>query len=242
MAYKKEEEFTDEIDCFWSSREKAVYPSLPEPYINLFFPINSDENPLLKGISSTSDFFNVKSELFGVRLFLKGFYQLNISDCQYIVNKTISLNSFGTSDEKVLISSFYNADSFEDRINVFRSYFKSKKKSYDLTPLQLNITEAFNYFVLNYDDERVIGNCAVHLSVSPRTIQRWFVKDIGISPKKMSRIVRFHKAVDHLLRNEKYFYFDLGYFDQAHFIKEFNEFTGKSPKAFLKMLSDIYNT
>jgi len=70
-----------------------------------------------------------------------------------------------------------------------------------------------------------------------RLYRRLFKYYIGDSPKTFSKVVRFQnilkaKPSTQSLRKNKLFY-DLGYFDQAHFIKDFKNFYGVTPsKAF----------
>ena len=73
--------------------------------------------------------------------------------------------------------------------------------------------------------------------LSPRQMRRYFEYYIGDTAKTFSQVVRFQnilnaKPSSQSLRDNKFF-FDLGYYDQAHFIKEFKKFYGVSPtKAF----------
>lgn len=73
--------------------------------------------------------------------------------------------------------------------------------------------------------------------VSPRQLRRLFQYYVGDSPKTFSKVVRFQKMLQakpsvQSLRQNKVF-FDHGYFDQAHFIKEFRHYFGDTPgKAF----------
>jgi AraC-like DNA-binding protein len=73
--------------------------------------------------------------------------------------------------------------------------------------------------------------------LSPRQLRRLFEFYIGDSAKTFSQIVRFQnflraKPSSHSLRKDKLF-FDVGYYDQAHFIREFKNFYGVTPgKAF----------
>ncbi|GCF92198.1 AraC family transcriptional regulator [Enterococcus florum] len=75
---------------------------------------------------------------------------------------------------------------------------------------------------------------------SKRYTQRVFQKKIGVSPKLYSRIIRFQNAI-------KAVYFDdhstlakvacqLGYYDQAHLIHEFQLFTQTSPTKLLQTI------
>ena len=69
--------------------------------------------------------------------------------------------------------------------------------------------------------------------ISPRQLRRLFEYYIGDSTKTFSKVVRFQnilkaKPSTQSLRENKLFY-DTGYFDQAHFIKDFKNFYGVTP-------------
>jgi methylphosphotriester-DNA--protein-cysteine methyltransferase len=57
----------------------------------------------------------------------------------------------------------------------------------------------------------------------------------GFSPKLFSRIIRFQSALNHYGKKEKKLTeiaYDAGYYDQSHFIQDFKEFSGHSPKEY----------
>ena len=90
--------------------------------------------------------------------------------------------------------------------------------------------------------KEVIKEC----KTSERTLERLYHQHIVLTPKVYAKIYRFNQVVHHM-RFKKHFstdiIYDLGYFDQAHFIKEFKLFTGLSPRAFLKNhIADRYFT
>lgn len=68
---------------------------------------------------------------------------------------------------------------------------------------------------------------------SQRTLERKLKHDIGLSPLKFYRIVRFNKAYATIKNNPglrlQDVVFRFGYYDQSHFVNEFREFTGSSP-------------
>lgn len=70
-----------------------------------------------------------------------------------------------------------------------------------------------------------------------RKLERMFVKQIGISPKQLGKVIRLQSALKMLLNEEWESLTNIAYaseyYDQAHFIKDFKEFTGISPKEFL---------
>lgn len=74
--------------------------------------------------------------------------------------------------------------------------------------------------------------------ISERQLQCRFKKQVGVALKKYERISRFELALS-LLATADYseltsIAFELGYSDQSHFIKEFQEFAGMSPYHFVR--------
>jgi AraC-like DNA-binding protein len=72
----------------------------------------------------------------------------------------------------------------------------------------------------------------LHTSQSP--LEKRFRKVVGTSPKKYASIVRL-KNVLHIGMNRSSLTqlgYEAGFYDQAHFIKEFRSFTGQSPEQF----------
>lgn len=74
------------------------------------------------------------------------------------------------------------------------------------------------------------------VGLSRKQLERKFVSTVGTTPKTFARISRFLNICHHL---DKYrgstltrLAHECGYFDQAHFIREFSAFTGFTPKAF----------
>ncbi|MEM6805969.1 MAG: helix-turn-helix transcriptional regulator [Bacteroidota bacterium] len=69
-----------------------------------------------------------------------------------------------------------------------------------------------------------------------RKLERDFRKQIGISPKQLGKVLRLQTALNMIL-NEKEsltrIAYENEYFDQAHFIKDFKEFVGTTPKEFI---------
>lgn len=72
------------------------------------------------------------------------------------------------------------------------------------------------------------------LNVSPRTIERRFLKMVGMTPKFFARVQRHQRAAQELLRPDDRFSMarlahNLHYADQAHFIRDFTSLAGITP-------------
>ena len=68
-----------------------------------------------------------------------------------------------------------------------------------------------------------------------RQLERRFKKDVGLSPKFYSRIIRFAHIFDLIQQKDKQWLdlvFESGFYDQSHFIKNFKEFTGEEPSKY----------
>ncbi len=74
--------------------------------------------------------------------------------------------------------------------------------------------------------------------LSPRQLRRRFHFYLGDSAKTFTKVVRFQQFLQakpsrQALKQDKLFY-DVGYYDQAHFIKEFKHFYGITPNQALE--------
>lgn len=78
-----------------------------------------------------------------------------------------------------------------------------------------------------------IRDLAGHFQYTPRLIERKFRKQVGVSPKYLNRIIQFNNVLTVLKEIPEMKWSELahrtGYYDQAHLVKAFIEFTGKSP-------------
>ncbi len=72
--------------------------------------------------------------------------------------------------------------------------------------------------------------------INPRTLQRLFQRYVGVSPKWVLRRYRLHEAAAVLAREQHRPWAEvaaeLGYFDQSHFIRDFNAAIGMTPLAY----------
>ncbi|TNE82339.1 MAG: AraC family transcriptional regulator [Bacteroidetes bacterium] len=129
----------------------------------------------------------------------------------------------------------------EEAVSLFNVYFKDllrQKKAADiqrLQGLQLILAELEN-------PESSIGEVLEKSQVSERSLERSFKQYMGLSPKEYLRHLRFLKLIElnpELERSGTYLTYELGYFDQSHFIREFKHYTGMTPGAYAQSLKPI---
>lgn len=78
---------------------------------------------------------------------------------------------------------------------------------------------------------------------SERQLNRLFLTQIGMNIKNYVRLTRFNYVLKHIQTSPCFFAAlsqQAGYFDQAHFDKDFKAISGVSPKNYLKTMSDFY--
>jgi len=83
---------------------------------------------------------------------------------------------------------------------------------------------------------RDLGRLATDLGLSLRQLERRFLSAVGLSPKLFCRMRRF-QSVFQAIEQDSAKWADAavrcGYYDQAHLIRDFHEFSGEAPSALL---------
>ncbi len=116
-----------------------------------------------------------------------------------------------------------------ERINVVENFLISRlndKKNDDLVSLAVN-------FIKQSGGNIKMTTLAEKLNISQSQFEKRFRKTVGASPKKFASIVRLKYILNSPREsNLTQLGLDAGYFDQAHFIKDFKSFTGKTPEQY----------
>jgi len=146
-----------------------------------------------------------------------------------------SLNKVLEEDIRAIIEK--NHSQYND---AFNHYFKRLFSDKSVDELLLNTLELLHASHGN----TLVSDCAKALEVHTKKLERLFIKNIGVSVKKYSKIIRFYDIHTVLeeegLKNLTQKVLDKGYFDQAHFNRDFKKLTGVHPSS--KLMSILYNT
>lgn len=88
---------------------------------------------------------------------------------------------------------------------------------------------------------RQVEQLAEEFGLTPRTLQRLFSNHVGVSPKWMIRRYRLQEAAEAAASAESMDWArvatELGYADQAHFIRDFKQLVGQTPASYFRTLS-----
>ena len=89
---------------------------------------------------------------------------------------------------------------------------------------------------------RSVDHLAQDAGISCRQLERRFLRGIGLGPKVLSRILRFQqvfRAVERADNSWAAVALECGYYDQAHLIRDFNQFAQQSPKVLFAEFSPL---
>ena len=90
-----------------------------------------------------------------------------------------------------------------------------------------------------------MSELAGEIGISSRRFIQLFSNEVGLTPKLFARVRRFQNLLLQLRNAREIDWADLaascGYFDQAHFIHDFKEFSGINPTAYLAQKTDHLN-
>lgn len=241
--------FPDLIERIWvaENHEKAIDLMIPpNQYVNLIIPLNNSayiyenrhiDTPRIEGISLKNTFLNYPAEtkLIGIRFFAFGLFPFIPVPGKQITNNSINClrkigmikevrESFDNEQEKTVIERIY--DMLNDLID---------SKAYEaIKPLKL-FYDQFRWTDENYSIEEF---CRLQ-GTNYTTLNRNFTRIAGISPKKFERLIKFRKSLCSLIDSDKTLTsisVNSGYFDQAHFIREFKIFLNHTPSDYQSLI------
>lgn len=84
-----------------------------------------------------------------------------------------------------------------------------------------------------------------NIYMSRRNFERRFFKKVGLSPKYYARVRRIGYAINLVSGKKKIDWTDVfsecDYYDHSHFIKDFLEFTGRTPQQYIEENNELAN-
>jgi AraC-like DNA-binding protein len=223
---------------FAMNRHKDLLPVVPDGCIDLLFccdptrPSAAIYGSILQGQRIP---FQANSDYFGVRLTPKQSIRLRNIPFRETIAKQFPLTDVlsGTSG---LPDSLAEQPDFTARIALF-----------ERNVLFRLLSEEPAAAIVDYGLKQIyrsggnlsIDDLAMDTGYSARFLRKKFEETLGISPKMYSRIIRFQNTLHALIRQGSVLTdaaVDKGYYDQAHFVKDFKHFTMHTPSQILELI------
>ncbi len=230
------------IYCYWQLKttqtlsEQFNYRVVADGCIDIFFDLNNPQDNFVMGFCKKYTEFPLANTFnyIGVRFLPTMFPQLFKINASGLSNRFEQLSLVIPGTSLFIKDSFSPRQSTEEIKALFDNYFLNliSKTTFDNDS---RLYEAIEIILKNFGVVDVEKD--LNTGISSRQLRRLFEFYIGDTAKTFSKVVRFQnilraKPSSQSLRENKLF-FDIGYYDQAHFIKEFKNFYGVTPsKAF----------
>lgn len=235
---KPTKEIEDFIYCYWQLKTQKPlksdynYRVVSDGCIDIFFNNKKPSENFVMGFCRKFVQFPIGKEFdyVGIRFLPSAFAHLFGVDSKTLSNKSQELNRVLPDFSNWINSKIKPADPFENTIEILNEkiseFSKNQNVNYDNRFLaSLNLIFKRNGFLDTEKDLRT--------GLSPRQLRRIFNFYIGTTTKSFCDVVRFQ----HILNakpskqsiKENKLYYDVGFFDQAHFIKNFKKFYGVTP-------------
>lgn len=226
------------IYCYWQLKtteplsEVFFYRVVADGCIDIFFEAAQPSQSFVMGFSNSYTQFPLQNSFHytGIRFLPAAFPQLFNINAAELTNRFESLDVVLPPVAAFIKSRFESITSDDDINEVLDEYFTEL-----FATTQLNgdgrFYEALEIILQHQGTVNV--ETALDTGISSRQLRRLFEFYIGDTPKTFSKIVRFQnllhgKPSAQALRKNKLF-LDAGYYDQAHFIKEFKTLFGTTP-------------
>lgn len=247
----KPELFSDLIERIWIAEnlekdEELVVP--PNQYVSLIFPLNNSRykrnqiwinTPYVEGVSLKNVLLTYPegTKLIGIRFFAYGIYPFIQLPGKSIINNSIP---YFADKKRVKEHAYFpvdclNADIINHVYEILRGLFC--EKFYDAISQIMNF---YNQFRWN-DETCSIEEYCEKSGTNYTSLNRTFTKVIGITPKKFERLIKFRKSLCSLIDSKENLTsigLTSGYFDQAHFIREFKMFLNQTPSDYKTLIKE----
>lgn len=245
------------ISCYWTLEVPAGFDApkqriIPDGCIEMAFVLGDD----IKRYTSESEFvlqpramvlghtmepFYIEPtgyvNTFAIRFYPYGFANFISQPLTDLANKETPLHAlFGAQLALELEQKIVQATGYRQRIEIIEKFlFDSLHTKTTIDQIVKSTVDA----LLATKGSIPIKTILKEDTSKRRQLERNFRQQIGISPKQLGKVIRMQAALKRLLNKEAGenltdIAYESAYYDQAHFIKDFKEFTGTNPSEFLE--------
>lgn len=240
----------DYVKCFWFLEKdyssSAAETILPDGCLDLIFHVGSglytvtdgqiDSQPpglLIGQLKQPLVLFSggITTTL-GIRFYPYGAYPFLRSSLQELVNRTTNIEFLFEKSVRDLIEKIAALPP----IAAFQELERFLMAQLSKHEVEIAEVKAAIRLLHHQRGMANIDDLARYCNLSLRSLERKFTEVTGFAPKTLARIIRFNSLKNELMLHPVVNLTELGYrydyFDQAHFIKDFKQFTDKTPSEF----------
>jgi len=149
-------------------------------------------------------------------------------------NYATDMYDVSLTENRELYGRIMEATELSAKIKILENYFLNQLKKNEARLKKVTTLHALSQQLSIDSQLSVLPTLALQSGLSERYVQKLYMSNIGISPVAYASVLRFNKSLELVLNTPRLLTeiaYDCGYYDQAHFIKEFKKFTGITPSA-----------
>lgn len=255
QTYQPHPDLESLIGCYWTLEVPADNDSqkqriVPDGCIEMAFILGDDIKrytledefilqPRAMVLGQTIEPFYIEPtgyvNTFAIRFYPYGFANFVTEPIEKLANKETPLELlFEEKIAKELEQKIIRAKDVKQRIEIIERFLLERLNEKSTVE---NIVKTTVNALLSTNGNVPIKTILKDDLSKRRQLERKFKKQIGVSPKQLGKVIRLQTALKMLLNKEAEsltnIAYESEYYDQAHFIKDFKEFTGTNPKEFL---------
>ncbi len=238
--------FVNDVLVFEEENQNAetVLPFFADGFPGIVFSIAPSGLYLLHRDKELSDFFLYGQTINPIELYAKGAYKMIVFQMfPFAVRilldihpKTLNDDCFdltGLLEKNQQLKKIKEADQTERQIEIISDFLDAMVQKSPLNP-DKSILLAIN-LILQFKGKISVSELRQRLSLTERTLERRFEKEIGVTPKVFCKIIQFQNSLAQLANEESTLTtiaYENGFSDQSHFIRTFKKYTSLTPSEF----------
>ena len=234
------------ISCYWAMtspvelNEPISHRVLPDGCVDIIFDLNArshGEAAVIAGTMTKPIFAELKGRVnyLAVRFLPGGFLHFFDDPVRRIADRVVPLEMISGGETCDLAERLIGESGIESRIELIEGCFERLLMKNNRSDPVVRSALAN---ILRHKGNIEVSRLSMDANSSQRQLSRKFKKWVGVGPKSFCRIIRFQNVLRMLPacanRNLLSIALDGGYYDQSHFIHEFNSYYGLGPSEFLQ--------
>jgi AraC-like DNA-binding protein len=234
------------IEQYWTVRwdltGQPPYSQTILSYPNINISFERDHNGCFAGVYGVpkrvfTRRLRDEGEVLGVKFRPGGFYPFWKRPAALLTGNVLGLSEAFGRETREAEERLFAEQADEEKIRLAEAFFRSLHPEPDE---QAALAGDIVQYAIAHRELTKVEELAERFGMNVRTLQRLFGRCVGVSPKWVIQRFRLQEAAELIEQNGVPDWVslsqDLGFYDQAHFIKSFKAMVGKSPEAYSREL------
>ncbi|TDF94733.1 helix-turn-helix transcriptional regulator [Paenibacillus piri] len=229
------------VACYWTIDADAtdqpyLHRIIPDGCADIIFDLRArsfSTGAFVAGLMTAFAAMNLESRysLFGIRFYSENVRRFFIYPVSELTGYHVLLEDIWGKEAGAIAEQVISADGTSEMIERVESFLSKALLQNETNSDQL--LQSSMQYIYASQGMMPIRDLAEQLCYSERNIRRTFQKELGVSPKELSGIIRFQCLLQELYHGAPSRFTDIavkyGYFDQSHLINSFKRFYGLAP-------------